>query len=102
MSDTEEAVLLIVAESMVAAAEATIAAANAQREATRALTEAIDRQTESLRSMPAPMVTMPEQPAPVVHVNVPARQTVDIASLPPMNAKVKRDPAGRISGISEG
>lgn len=53
--------------------------------------------------VPAPMVnvTTPDAPAPVVNVNVPARQTVDIASLPPMNARVRRDRAGRIESIEE-
>lgn len=55
--------------------------------------------------IPAPVVEnrvdVPAQPAPVVNVTVPDRQTVDIASLPPMRAKVKRDSAGRMSGIEE-
>lgn len=46
----------------------------------------------------APAVTVA---APAVTVNVPQRQTVDIASLPPMNARVKRDRAGRIEAITE-
>jgi len=106
MSDAEESVLLIVAESMVAAAEATIAAANAQREASRALTLAIDRQTEALRSMPVPVVNVAAAEAPEVRieapiVNVPDVQRVQIVGLPPMNAKVRRDRSGRIEGIEE-
>ena len=46
----------------------------------------------------APAVTVA---APAVTVNVPQRQTVDIASLPPMNARVRRDRSGRIEAITE-
>ena len=55
--------------------------------------------------IPAPIVEnrvdVPVGPAPAVTVNVPARQTVDIASLPPLKAKVRRDSTGRMTGIEE-
>lgn len=55
--------------------------------------------------IPAPIVEnrvdAPVIPPAAVVVNIPTRQTVDIASLPPMRAKVKRDPQGRISGVTD-
>ena len=54
--------------------------------------------------IPAPQVTVdvPRADAPVVNVTTPDVQLVQIVGLPPLNAKVKRGPDGRVSGISEG
>lgn len=61
------------------------------------------------REQPAPVVnvttpdvtvTVPQQPAPVVNVTTPVESVVHIASLPPLNAKVKRDGQGRLDSIT--
>ncbi len=50
---------------------------------------------------PQVRVDVPVQPAPIVNVTVPERQRVDIVSLPRLNAKVRRDRNGLVSGIEE-
>ncbi len=54
--------------------------------------------------IPAPQVTVdvPRADAPVVNVTTPDVQLVQIVGLPPLNAKVKRGPDGRVSGVTEG
>ncbi len=96
-SDAEDSVLLIVAEAVVSLAEA-------QRAATIAMTGLVRELREAMEAMPAPVVNVP---APEVRVaapviNVPAVQDVRIVGLPPMNARVKRDRAGRIEAVTEG
>ena len=96
-SDAEETVLLIVADAMVTLAEA-------QRAATLAMTGLVRELREAMEAMPAPVVnvSVPETRVAAPVVNVPAVQDVRIVGLPPMNARVKRDRAGRIEAVTEG
>jgi len=98
MSDAEEAVLLL-AESVVASLEAQRGQNDAVVEQMREVVRALQVPPAPAMPMPSPevRVVVPEQPAPVVNVKVPDRQTVDIATMPRARIVVtKRDVNGRI------
>lgn len=103
MTDIAEDPVTLLAESVVTMIE------DQRRQNERVIAE-MRALVEAVRSLPAPVVNVSAPdvvvPAPEVHVEaaraiVPAIQDIRIVGLPPMKARVRRDPMGQISSIEE-
>ena len=87
-------------ESVLTLADAVVALAEEQRRANDEQRRANAEMSEAIRALAAHVAALP---APVVNVttDAPVVQDVRIVGLPPMNARVRRDRAGRIESIEE-
>lgn len=99
---TREDAILLLAESVVELAKQ-------QRAAAEAMVTEMREMVESIRSMSPPevrldapiMPPMPTMPAPIVNVQMPDVQRVEIVGLPPLRARMLRDQSGRITGVED-